>query len=166
MEWFETTVERSSNPSHSVGHFVNTEMLKVQVFSITSQVIRKVTKGSSHCGSVVTNPTSIHEDAGSIPCLAQWVKDLSLPWAMVWVADMAQIWCSWGWGAGQLLQLQFNPGPGNFHMLRVQPLKKKKKKKRQSFMCTKKFYTYHLIWTQAANHRGWGGWVPVAAVGP
>ena len=45
--------------------------------------IRSSGLGSSHRGSAVTNATSIHEDEGSIPGLAQWVKDLPLPQAVV-----------------------------------------------------------------------------------
>ena len=43
-----------------------------------NSLINRKTPGSSRCGSVVTNLTSIPEDVGLIPGLAQWVKDLAV----------------------------------------------------------------------------------------
>ena len=42
-------------------------------------VYLKLSFRSSRCGSVVMSLTSNHEDAGLIPGLARWVKDLALP---------------------------------------------------------------------------------------
>ena len=47
------------------------------MFKLVSKI--KIAYRSSHHGAAETNLTRIHKEAGSIPGLAQWVKDPALP---------------------------------------------------------------------------------------
>ena len=55
---------------------------KCPIIAVSGKISKREYWSSCH-GSLVMNPTSIHEDAGLIPDLAQWVKSLALPWAVV-----------------------------------------------------------------------------------
>ena len=86
------------------------QKLKIKIRSCPSSVAPALAQW-------VKDPTSIHEDMGSIPDLAQWVKDPSLQ----------KLWCRLQMQLGSSsCSFDSSTKPGNFRMPQVLALKKKK----------------------------------------
>ena len=59
--------------------YLISQILVRRHFMAFSSADNKAFLKSSHCGSAIMNPPSIHEDVILIPGPAQWVKYLALP---------------------------------------------------------------------------------------
>ena len=95
----------------------------------------------------VKNPASIPEDVGLIPGLTQWVGDLALRQASLWVEDVARIWCCCGCGIGCSCSSDSTTSPGTSICRRYGPKKKKKIKDCDVSFIDKHTFTHIFVYS-------------------
>ena len=116
---------------------------------------------SSRHGPAETNLTKNREVEGSIPGLTQWVKDRAFLWAVVSVADVAQIWCSCSSYSSDWTSICRGSSPRNGNNNNNNKKTKDKKKKNPTTVAQ----VAVEVWVQSpAWHRWVKGSSPAAAL--